>query len=383
MAGRPPLPIGSHGKIATRKFGDGYQARCRYRDADGQTRMVAANGSTRAAAERNLQTALLRRPAAVTDDLSGDNRFSAVIERWFEGLRSAVASGERSPSTITAYRRVLDCHVLPALGQLKLREVTTTRVDRFLCATRDNAGAATARTCRTVISQAFEYARRSGAVNYNATQGTTPLSGKPRKQPRALTRDERARWISQLAANPTAVRKDLPDLTSFMLGTGVRIGEALAVSWDEIDFDAATVAIAHTMVRVKGQGLLRKSTKTAAGERVLPLPPLVVAMLRKRLRAGRIGATPVFPDSHGGWRDPYNTSRDLRNARGTDEFAWVTSHVFRKTAATMLDEAGLSARQIANLMGHSKVSMTQDFYMGRGTVDRRAAEVLGEGLGEP
>lgn len=102
-------------------------------------------------------------------------------------------------------------------------------------------------------------------------------------------------------------------------------------------------------------------------------------MLRKRRRAGRIGTTAVFPDSHGSWRDPANTRRDIRNARGSDEFAWVTSHVFRKTAATMLDEAGLTVRQIANHLGHSKISMTQDSYLSRTVTDRRAAEVFGEG----
>ena len=84
----------------------------------------------------------------------------------------------------------------------------------------------------------------------------------------------------------------------------------------------------------------------------------------------------MFPDSRGGWRDPSNTSRDLRNARGSEEFAWVTSHVFRKTAATELDRAGLSARQIADQLGHSKVSMTQDHYLGRRVVDREAADAL-------
>ena len=68
---------------------------------------------------------------------------------------------------------------------------------------------------------------------------------------------------------------------------------------------------------------------------------------------------PLFPDSVGGWRDPSNTSRDLRTARGTAGFAWVTSHVFRKTCATILDEAGMSARDIAYQLGHSRPSMTQ------------------------
>ena len=157
-----------------------------------------------------------------------------------------------------------------------------------------------------------------------------------------------------------------------MLGTGVRIGEALALAWDLVDLDVAEVTIAYTLIRVKGQGLMRKSTKTDNGMRTIPLSPLLVAMLRRRRRT--IGQTPVFPAELGGWRDPYNIQRDLRNARG--EFAWVSFHTFRKTAATVLDEAGLSARDIANILGHSRISMTQDTYLGRGAVDQRAAEVL-------
>nr|WP_242687134.1 MULTISPECIES: tyrosine-type recombinase/integrase [unclassified Actinopolyspora] len=76
----------------------------------------------------------------------------------------------------------------------------------------------------------------------------------------------------------------------------------------------------------------------------------------------------------------FNTRRGLRNARGNDGFAWVTSHVFRKTAATVLDEAGLSARRIADQLGHSRPSLTQDVYMGRQSLDRDAAEALESAL---
>ena len=77
---------------------------------------------------------------------------------------------------------------------------------------------------------------------------------------------------------------------------------------------------------------------------------------RRRVATGETG--PLFPDSRGGWRDPFNLSRELREARGSGEFTWVTSHVFRKTCATLLDQDELSARQIADQLGRAKVSMT-------------------------
>jgi integrase len=50
-----------------------------------------------------------------------------------------------------------------------------------------------------------------------------------------------------------------------MLGTGVRIGEALATLWSEVDLEAGTVEITHTIARIPGEGLLRKTTKSKAG----------------------------------------------------------------------------------------------------------------------
>jgi integrase len=94
------------------------------------------------------------------------------------------------------------------------------------------------------------------------------------------------------------VRKDLPDLYEWMLATGVRIGEALAVSWEEVDLVAGTVAIEHTVVRITGVGLLRKGTKSSAGIRTLLLPAFAVAMLRRRKLASG-GRDPVFPDPQG------------------------------------------------------------------------------------
>lgn len=80
------------------------------------------------------------------------------------------------------------------------------------------------------------------------------------------------------------------------------------------------------------------------------------------------GAWPVLPDSLGGWRDPSNTLRVLRAERDLAGFGWVTSHTFRKTALTHLDEHGRSARELADFAEHADPSMTLRAYMGRRVV---------------
>lgn len=376
---RPPLPVGAYGKIRTYETGSGWRAMTKFRDYDGVTRSVERTGRTRSAAERALKKALTERTTADSGAVNPTTRVREVAEQWFSSVQAAVDHGTRSPTTVDVYRSHLDRHVLPALGELRLREVTVPRVDAFLAALRRNTGAPTAKTSRTVLSGVLALAARHGAISMNPVRETGRIERGRQKTPRALTVEEREQFLAQLEASDLATRKDVPDLVRFMLATGVRIGESLAVAWSDVDLEHGAVAVNFTVVRVKGLGLVRKSTKTSSGERVLLLPSWAVTALRQRFDGADDPEEPIFPDSLGGLRDPSNTRRDLRQARGAGDFAWVTSHVFRKTAATILDEAGLTARKVADQLGHSRPSLTQDVYMGRKAAGREAADAL-EGI---
>ena len=137
--------------------------------------------------------------------------------------------------------------------------------------------------------------------------------------------------------------------------------------WSEVDFEAGTVEITSTIVRVKGEGLLRKGTKSRGGERVLPLPASAVAVLRRRFMSGARLDQPVFPDTLAASGIRPTSDASSREA-GSEDLSWITSHTFRKTAATILDEAALSARLVADQLGHARPSMTQDVYLARRAV---------------
>ena len=212
---------------------------------------------------------------------------------------------------------------------------------------------------------------------------------------------------------------DLPDLIDWMLATGCRIGEALALRYGTngdgrpiLDLDARTWEVNATVVRVPGAGLtIQPRPKTDAGWRVIALPDFAVRMLEdRRTRSLRLaGRDVVFPPPlTGALRDPSNVSGDLRQLLDSFEcetctgtgsqlnddgslkmgvagrrvpceegpWSWVTSHTFRKTVATRLDEAGLTPRQVADQLGHANPSMTLDVYFGRQVVSAEAARVL-------
>jgi integrase len=75
-------------------------------------------------------------------------------------------------------------------------------------------------------------------------------------------------------------------------------------------------------------------------------------------------------------RDPDNFNKQWRTVRDELGVPDVTSHSFRKTVATLIDDEGLSARIGADHLGHSNVSMTQDRYMARGRAHAEVAELL-------
>jgi integrase len=259
----------------------------------------------------------------------------------------------------------------------------------------------------------FALAVADGAVAVNPVRDAPArLNTAAKKAPRALTRTETGQLVELFRGSSRAIELDLPDLVVWMLATGCRIGEALALRYGRngdgrplLDLDAGTWEVNATVVRVRGEGLIvQPRPKTAAGWRVIALPDSAVRMLERRRAAddGSAGdivfATPLARSL----RDPVNVSghlrelldgfdcercagtgyqpgstADRRRIRCADgPWSWVTSHTFRKTVATRLDEAGLSARQVADQLGHANPSMTLDVYFGRQVVSAEVARVL-------
>lgn len=375
--GRPGLALGTAGKIRVHATPSGHRAVAWYRDYDGKCRQVERHAKTKAAAQAALRLALRDRARLNVDgDITPDTRVDVLAEAWFSGLENL------SPTTLQAYRKRLDQQILPGLGNLRVRELSVGTVERHLRLISDKHGPAMAKMTKSVLSGICGLAARHDALDRNPVRDTGSLKAPVKKAPTALTADEARKLLAQLDADETARSRDMPDLVAFMLASGCRIGEAAAVTWGDLDLDAGTVDVRATIVRVTGQGLIRKSTKTASGARTLLLPPWCVERLRSRAArpsaSGQgVGAEgPVFPAPLGGWRDPSNTQADLRAAFSDAGFGHVTSHVLRKTTATVLDHAGLSARAIADQLGHANPSLTQDVYLGRQVASTGAAAAL-------
>ncbi len=116
---------------------------------------------------------------------------------------------------------------------------------------------------------------------------------------------------------------------------------------------------------------------------MIPLPAFAVATLNERRKLPYLGEQSViFPSTNGTLRDPDNFAGQWRRTRDELGVPDISSHSFRKTVATLIDDAGLSARIGADHLGHAKVSMTQDRYMSRGRVHNEVANLLDKAVAD-
>ena len=377
---RPPLPLGSWGTITTEKVRPGvYRSLTRYRDADGHTRRVSATGSSKAVAERALREILADRATLAGELITAETRLSALAELWLARLDS---EGRIEATTLNEYRRVLDNLVLPPLGGLRLREVTTGRLDRLLLKLREQS-INRQRKAKVVLGSMLDLAVRHDAIPLNPARNTSRIH-RPKQETKALRVEDlteiRAavrRWVNQERPGPKATQ-DMGDIVDLMLATGCRIGEILALRWSDVDLNAAhpTLTVSGTIKTEPGKSTYRKATpKSDSSARTVVLPAFAVELLLRRAEALPNDLDAVFATRNGTWHQVVNVERRWRTIRKDTGFDWVTPHTFRKTVATLLSEQA-GDEQASRQLGHSSSQITRDFYIAKPAVAADLSHLL-------
>jgi integrase len=164
-----------------------------------------------------------------------------------------------------------------------------------------------------------------------------------------------------------------------MLATGARIGEILALRWEDLALAAErpTLTICGTLVFVKGKGFFRQEwTKSDAGHRMIVLPRFAVGMLlARKLVAADNPNDAIFASRRGTWLSPNNVRRQWRQARADTNLAWVTPHTFRKTVATLIKEEA-DTKSAAAQLGHASEEVTDTYYIAKPVLAPDVSEIL-------
>ena len=185
------------------------------------------------------------------------------------------------------------------------------------------------------------------------------------KPVKAFTLEEQARFFE------VAKSYSYYEAFIFAVDTGVREGELLALTWDDIDFEKGYVQINKTLVFVKdrenkaGSTYILKvqdSTKTKAGIRKIPLTKRCLRMLRELKLRNIAKSQLVFPSKNGTFINPRNLLRCFDTICSKAGLEGFNCHTLRHTFATRCFEKGIPVKIVSRWLGHKKVQHTLDIY---------------------
>ena len=359
----------------------------------GAMRRKTYYGATRAEVRQKLGAAVERREAGLPVSDA-----TMTVGEWAQiWLETTLRASARRPTTKQLYRTLVRSLLLPTrLASRRLDQLRPSHFDDFLiqlgsAPTRaqrgpssdgppSNLAPATVQRVFYVTRLILDGAVRDGLIARNPAAGIRP--------PRA-TRPQ-TRFLSEMeteALLQAALTTRAYPLLAFIAATGVRKGEALALSWRDVDLEARTMTVRATLARVDGR-LVSSEPKTASSRRKLPLSEPVVQLLRslaveqrrEREHAGDlwIDTGLVFTTERGGPIDPRNVLRAIGLASEKAALGRVTVHTLRHSAATAMLEAGIHLKAVSELLGHADIRITADVYGHVSTdIARSAMESLG------
>lgn len=390
MPGRPPLRIGQHGKITRTPLSEQvWVARCRYRDRDGVTRRLERMTPSGVAdeygakAEGALLDAIEARRPPGTGAITGSTLVGELLDRYIERCR---ADGDLAPKSVDTYEATLST-VKPRFVGIRISEANPGLLNEILQGIRRDHGATRERHTKVALNAVLTEAVMLGALGANPVREIAPRrKNKAAKKPKgapALDVSQVRLLLDAISQSDVCASKDLRDPVIVLAATGLRRSELLALRWEDVDLDGRVITAAGSVVRLKGRGLARQDTTKTGDARSIALPRFAIDALRRRKDewSGPNSAGVIFPSSTGTLRDPDNFGKQWREVRDDLGLPDVSSHSFRKTVATLIDDGGLSARIAADQLGHARVSMTTDTYMSRGQVHTEVADVLDKAAG--
>jgi integrase len=320
-----------------------------YRGSDGRLRSKAIGDSfEEAKAARAEIVSKLSRGESVRHS---KQTFEAFAEDVIDALN-------RRPRTVESHRYHLRSHLIPRFGRRKLGDITTADLARMVAdmERKEYAGWTIIGTLST-MSLVMRKAKRQGLVAAN------PLHDLERdERPSASKTDKRVLEQAEIEALLKTAGDRYQPLIALMLFTGLRLGEALGLTWRDVDFDGERIQVRYQL----GRDRKRVEAKTAAGRRdVVMIPQLAKVLREHKLRSPYSRDVDyVFPAPDGSGREHRSTSRGIERAVERAKLGeGISPHNFRHTFASLLIVGlRLDPVRVARQLGHTNPSFTQDTY---------------------
>lgn len=310
----------------------------------------------------------IRKASAQIDEGRFIEPSKITVKQWLlDWLETFCANGLR-PYTLISYRGIINHHINNYIGALKLQSVKGTHIQKMYNGLiREGFSAKTVKNVSAVAHKAFAMAVKQGMIAFNPCDAAQ-LPSMTQHEIKPLTDAEIPVFLEEIKGHP------YENAFALCLFAGLREGECLGLSWEQVDFEKQTITICQQLQKGnKGEGYqLRPFTKSNKPRTIKP-PQIAFDYLKQeqrqqaknRLAVGPIWDNPqnlVFTNEIGkniAIPTFYRAFKKVVTAIGRPD---ARPHDLRHTAATVAIASGADIKSVQSLMGHATASFTLNVY---------------------
>lgn len=334
-----------------------------YDPVTGKQRSKSVYGSTQKEV-REKATAIQRE----VDNGTYRDPVKMTVGVWLDTWHKTFCANTVKPLTFASYGAIIKKHLKPALGALQLQAVNGVHVQKLY---NDLiAGGLSAKTIKNiaVLHKAFSIAQKQGFIQANPCDAAE-LPKVPKKEIHPLTDAEIPLFLDAIKGHPNE------NAYALCLFAGLREGECLGLSWDNVDFKNKRITVCQQLQKEKKNGgkyYIASSTKSGKPRTIAP-PAIAFVYLRNEQQrqlenhfaARELWSNPdnlVFTDKLGGHIAIATFYERFKRIAASINRPDLRPHDLRHTAATTAIAAGADIKSVQDLLGHATASFTLDVY---------------------
>ncbi|MEX0415305.1 tyrosine-type recombinase/integrase [Bacillus sp. C30] len=302
----------------------------------------------------------------------GKITFNEYLYEWLNVFKK----GNVAPRTYMVYEKNIRLHILPEFGELKLKDLTRIKYQKFINNLLEKYSKKTVETINVTMHHALDT-----AVNELGILEKNPTTKIKLRTTRVTSKDDDIKCydIDELHQFLTYILNEKGgfkyySLFMFLSRTGLRIGECLALQWEDINFEEQKLFINKTLISTKrNENILFGPPKNRSSKRNISLDPSTISHLRKMKIEQNKNTLKnckyykeynfVFTHEDNSCMLHPSTLKFLQQACKKGNFKYITLHGFRHTHAVHLLQSGANLKYVSERLGHSSIDMTANVYL--------------------
>jgi integrase len=282
------------------------------------------------------------------------------LKEWIDIHSSKVES-----TTEAYYRLMLDKHIIPEIGKLKIKEIKPLNIDKFYKEKLKTLSGNSVLKLHCIINNALKYAKINGLIKTNPVEFIQPPK-KSKHTPNIMNEEN----FTRLLLLVKGTFDEIPILLAGCLG--LRRGEIFGLQWSDVDFKNKILSIKNTITRF--DKYVTKKPKNNSSIRRLTIPDFVLDVLEKYKSSLKVIGLYICDKFK-----PQYYSEHFRSLLEKNGFDIVRFHDLRHFNAIIMMQYGIPDKIASGRLGHSNVATTREIYQHViPDMDKQAAKIIND-----